>query len=36
MLIGAGQAESLRQLSEKAAQTAKISPPKANAAAAGK
>lgn len=36
MLIGAGQAEGLRQLWEKVAQTAKISPPKANAAAAGK
>jgi hypothetical protein len=36
MLIGAGQAEALRQLSEKVAQTAKIIPPKTNAAAAGK
>ena len=34
--IGAGQAETLRQLSEKVIQTAKIDPPKANAAAAGK
>jgi len=36
LLIGPGQAETLRQLSTKVAQTAKVSPPKANSAAAGK
>ena len=36
MLVGTGQAEALRQLSEKVAQTAKINPSKTNAAAAGK
>lgn len=34
--IGPGEAEFVRQLSEKVKQTAKIGPPKANAAAAGK
>ena len=36
LLIGPGQAETLRQLSQKVAQTAKIDLPKSNAAAAGK
>jgi hypothetical protein len=36
LLIGPGQAETLRQLSQKVAQTAKIDPPKVDAAAAGK
>ncbi len=34
--LGAGQAETLRQLSEKVVQTAKMSPPKASTTAAGK
>jgi hypothetical protein len=36
LLIDAGRAETLRQLSDKLAQAAKIAPPKASAAAAGK
>jgi hypothetical protein len=36
LLVGPGQAETVRQLSEQLAQAAKLNPPKANAAAAGK
>jgi hypothetical protein len=36
VLVASGQAETLRQLSEKVAQAAKTNPPKANATAAGK
>jgi hypothetical protein len=36
LLIDAGKAETLRQMSDKLAQAAKIAPPKASAAAAGK
>jgi len=35
-VVGPGQAETVRQLSEKLAQAAKLNPPKANAAVAGK
>jgi hypothetical protein len=36
LVVDAGQAETVRQLSEKLAQAAKLNSPKANAAAAGK
>jgi hypothetical protein len=36
LVVDPGQAETVRQLSEKLAQAAKLNPPKANAAAAGK